>query len=510
MPLPVVLIHGYSTEGKTVDDGDYTAQTVGEIYGRLVQDLTDMGQSVVPVNVSRYVSLDDGIGIDDLSLALHRALRATNLLETGFNAVIHSTGALVARNWVRRHSKPDGSCPLKRLVHLAGANFGSGWAHVGATQFARFARAVQGVQPGVAVLHDLELASNWAIDLHTHFLEPGQDMLKDYGVMEFSLVGSQVPPEFLVVPVRYGREDGSDGVMRVSASNLNFNYVEIVPTETATDIAWDDAVAYAESQSGATPTQSEDAGAEFDHGFYTVARFSHPDLPERTPVPFAIPYNTCHTDFAQKTNIVTGADNRQYVLPLIEEALKSTPETYATLPKDFDAATAATYDKVRHPDHDKGFLANLKDAVKNLVDNPKGLYDPHAHLVIRVRDHLGGPVNDFSVFFNSFGSEEPDTLIDKLFEDSHKNGFTANTMDFYLRTNCWDDGAQSWTSRLGAVNGVSLEIDAVDPTTHRVLYLPLRLHITEEQLVGWIQPHRTTIIDVRLMRLPHKVAFILR
>ena len=41
----------------------------------------------------------------------------------------NSTGALVVRNWLRRHSpRPS---PIERLIYLAGANFGSGWAHVG-------------------------------------------------------------------------------------------------------------------------------------------------------------------------------------------------------------------------------------------------------------------------------------------------------------------------------------------------------------------------------------------
>ncbi len=516
MPLPVILIHGYSSEGKTVDDGDFTAQTVGDIYGRMVQDLIAMGVSVVPVNVSRYVSLDDGVGVDDISLALHRALKDVPALKDGFDAIVHSTGALVARNWVRRHCKPDGSCPMRHLIYLAGANLGSGWAHVGATQFVRFARAVQGVQPGTAVLEDLELASSWTIDLHAHFLDPEFDMFHGYGVMEFNLVGSQVPPEYLPIPVSYGKENGSDGVMRVCASNLNFNYVEIAPTTDAGEVDWDEAVAFAEHETHSALDVPK--GVELDSGYYEIVRFSKTSPPSpdgsaaarRPQVPFAIPYNTDHSDMERRSGIVSGSDNRDQVLPLVRAALSATPDNYASLVEVFDAETRATYDRVRTPEHDASILARVEDAFKKALYSPKVHYDPHAQVVVRVRDQLERPVNDFSVFFNSFDGGPPDAIIDDLFEDRHKNNVTPNTIAFYLRAACWDEGAQDWTPSIDRVNGVTLEIDAVEPSSQRILFLPLRMHIPKEDLARWIEPHRTTIIDVRLMRLPHKVTFVLR
>lgn len=100
---PVVLIHGYSSESKGTD-----ASSVRAIYGDLPDRLAVLvgPENIVPVNVSRYISLDDGIGIDDISLAMDRAIKRDfpHLLDSGFNAMVHSTGALVARNWTRRHS----------------------------------------------------------------------------------------------------------------------------------------------------------------------------------------------------------------------------------------------------------------------------------------------------------------------------------------------------------------------------------------------------------------------
>ena len=126
---PIVLIHGYSAESKGMD-----AAAIATIYGSLPQSLKRIyGQNaVVEINLSRYISLEDGFTVDDISLALDRALKTdfARLLKGRFHVIIHSTGALVIRNWIRKFSpKPS---PIKNLIYLAGANFGSGWAGSGA------------------------------------------------------------------------------------------------------------------------------------------------------------------------------------------------------------------------------------------------------------------------------------------------------------------------------------------------------------------------------------------
>ncbi|MCZ6665429.1 MAG: hypothetical protein O7B81_08990, partial [Gammaproteobacteria bacterium] len=66
--LPIVLIHGYSSEGKNTK--------VQDIYGNLPDELRDAfgDGSVVEIDLARWVSLNDGIAIDDVSFALDRAL----------------------------------------------------------------------------------------------------------------------------------------------------------------------------------------------------------------------------------------------------------------------------------------------------------------------------------------------------------------------------------------------------------------------------------------------------
>ena len=121
---PIVLIHGYSAESK-----DTTSDSIAGIYGTLPDALRKRygAPNFVVINLGRYISLEDGITIDDISRAFDRALRTDHpeLLQRRFHVIIHSTGALVIRNWIRKFSpKPS---PIGNLIYLAGANFGSGF-----------------------------------------------------------------------------------------------------------------------------------------------------------------------------------------------------------------------------------------------------------------------------------------------------------------------------------------------------------------------------------------------
>ena len=231
---PIVLIHGYSSESPTADP-----TSIANIYGDLPGRLRD-SYDVVEIDLSRYVSLNDSVSIADIARALNRALleQHPHLLESGFHVVIHSTGALVIRTWIRLFS-PQPS-PIGNLVYLAGANLGSGWASIGQGQVARWGRFVfeRGSQRGVKVLQSLEIGSSPTIDLHLFFTQTGSRMLEDYKVQEFIIIGSQADPDWFTFPIRYAHEDGSDGVVRVAAANLNFNHLVIEPNEEASLLTW--------------------------------------------------------------------------------------------------------------------------------------------------------------------------------------------------------------------------------------------------------------------------------
>jgi hypothetical protein len=489
--IPILLIHGYSAESSATDPA-----SIKGIYGTLPDRLKAAygADAVFEVDVSRYVTLNDGVTIDDLSRALDRALRDDfqKLLTSGFQIIIHSTGALVARNWVRRFAREHPGAPLKRIIYLAGALLGSGWAHIGKGQLAKWGRKVfeGGAERGVQVLDALEFGSSWTLDLHVHFLQEGS-RLADYGVREAAIIGTQADVAWFMVPIRYAKEDGSDGVVRVAAGNPNYNYVRLEATAGAYALSWADVrsqvQAHTASVSGAKAT------------FYGIAEESYPGGAGRPYAPMAIAYECSHT--GNNMGIVSGQQPMAQVFALVRAALDSSDSdaAWANLVDTFNAATGATFDQAK--------AAAPPPFWKRWIDEPHAQYDPHAQFIIRVFDQNDRPVEHFDLFFDSDGQ---DTLpVGKLFEDKHLNERSPNCICFYLRTSAWDGATQSWADQLAKVGACHIEVTAVEPQTDSVQYVPLRVSIPPAMLTQWIKPHATTIVDVKLLRVPAPELFMI-
>ncbi|HUO07937.1 MAG TPA: hypothetical protein VM008_06535 [Phycisphaerae bacterium] len=495
---PILLIHGYSAESPNADPasvkGIYANQSTNT---NLPDDLRQIYQ-VVEIDLSRYISLNDSVSLNDISRALDRALRQDypSLLQTGFNVIIHSTGALVIRNWVRLFSpKPS---PIINLIHLAGANFGSGWASIGQGQIARWGRFVfqDGAQRGVKVLQALELGSSDTIDLHLQLTQVGSRMLEDYGVQEYVIIGTQADPSWFEFPIRYAKEDGSDGTVRVSGGNLNFNYLSIVPNIDPQSLRWQEvqlAVANA-SQRAAFPS------------YYKIGRLSRPYY-DRAEIPFAIPFECAHS--GDTRGIVAGTQPKAQVQRLIQMALntpRSSPALWAAHVNDFHNETTNTYNSART-------LAN--PGIFKYLTEPRRQYDPHAQIIFRLRDQDDQPVPiaNADIFFVSDQQTQGALPVQSLIEDTVVNDLTDNCMTFYLRVGSFNPASSppDWEYQLGKVGNFAFEITAIDPRTNpdspSVLYLPIRIPLTPDDLADFIQAHRTTIVDVQLLRVPSPAVY---
>lgn len=480
---PIVLIHGYGDES-----GETTKRAITDIYGALPRALRDLfGQrAVVEIDLSRYVTLEDGVTIDDISRGLDRALRAEfpHLLRGPFHVIIHSTGALVVRNWLRRFSpKPS---PIRNLIYLAGASFGSGWAHVGRGQLAKWARYVfqAGAERGVQVLDALELGSDWTLDLHLHFLRRGSTMAGDYEVYEYVIIGSQADVRWYAIPIRYAKEDGSDGVVRVSASNLNFQYVRFGPTAEALALSWDEARAQA-------LRHRERRGVR--KSYYEIKERSLPGAGGRPEVPLAVPYDCSHS--GDEMGIVTGTNPREQVLRLIRSALETRPAQWPARVATFREETEGTYRRV--------LAAQVPPWWKKWIEEPRAQYDHHAQVIVRMRDQDGRPVRHHDIFFDSVrGRTDPSLPFRELMEYKHVNERSPNILVFYLRTDAFSTEEGTWVPRVPKVNGCFVEVSAVEPETGEILYVPMRFEFSATQLTQWVRGHRTTLVDVELLRLP--------
>jgi len=203
-----VIIHGWSDESASFD----------KLRRAIAQHA---GVAPLDIRLGDWISMNDEVTLLDVAEALERAWRATGLpsVPRSVDLVVHSTGALVVREWMTRFHKPA-SVPIHRLVMLAPANFGSPLAHKGHSFIGRAVKGwgQPGFQTGMRILKALELASPYTyelahkdlFDLPTKWYGPG-------GILCTVLVGDTGYRGISAI----ANESGSDGTVRISTANLN-------------------------------------------------------------------------------------------------------------------------------------------------------------------------------------------------------------------------------------------------------------------------------------------------
>ncbi len=220
MPRHVAILHGWSDHPKS--------------FKPLARFLKRHGFRTVPIFLGGYTSLRDDVAIDDVAKRMEEVVREKMALPTThrqrlgptFDLIVHSTGGLVARRWLSMHYA-DRACPLRNLVMLAPANFGSRLAHLGRTMLGRLFKGLKtDFETGAEMLHALELGSpfQWDLAQNDLFIPEGATSRSTpvyYApdrIRPFVIVGTHPYPELFA---KITNEDGSDGTVRVAAANMN-------------------------------------------------------------------------------------------------------------------------------------------------------------------------------------------------------------------------------------------------------------------------------------------------
>lgn len=162
-----IFIHGYSARGKAF-------QPWSDLF-------TSQGIVTTPIGIGNYITLNNEVTIKDLGEAFDRALRLTEWSSGTkddtwtFDAIVHSTGMLVLRQWFT--SDPFGLADprsrvrrLKHLIGLAPATFGSPQAKQGRSWLGALVKGNKDLGPdflnaGNLVLGGLELGSKYTWEL---------------------------------------------------------------------------------------------------------------------------------------------------------------------------------------------------------------------------------------------------------------------------------------------------------------------------------------------------------
>jgi hypothetical protein len=207
MTNPIIIIHGWS------DTSDSFTGLKADIEKRTQRPTQELF-------LADWISLDDSVSISDVAEAMDRAWTEHKLPRTrrSVDVVVHSTGALVVREWIRRQGFTRRTNPIYRFGMLAPANFGSPLAHKGRSLVGRVAKGWNNwFETGTLVLKGLEMASPYSWDLaEADLLQKGQSLWGVGGMLATVLVGDTGYRGLRALV----NEDGSDGTVYVSTARL--------------------------------------------------------------------------------------------------------------------------------------------------------------------------------------------------------------------------------------------------------------------------------------------------
>lgn len=221
MVRQVLIIHGWSDTSKS--------------FHSLADFLRGHNYQTTDLWLGDYISMDDDVRVADVGKRMGSVIDdmiTAGSLPKSFDVIVHSTGGLVAREWLTSHYRGRAQeSPMKRLIMLAPANYGSKLAATGKSMLGRIVKGYSNwFQTGQGMLNDLELGSSYQWDLAQRDIlaAPGADNTDHYygedRVWPFVIVGTHPYSSLLRQIVN---ENGADGTVRVCAANLNTQGVTI-------------------------------------------------------------------------------------------------------------------------------------------------------------------------------------------------------------------------------------------------------------------------------------------
>ena len=365
--MELVFVHGWSVRNTA---------TYGDLPTRLEQELARCG---LPVRVDhiylgKYVSFNDQVTLDDLSLAFDAAVREKGL--KNFACITHSTGGPLLRHWILN----QGGENLSHLIMLAPANHGSALAQLGKGRLSRIKAFFESVEPGQKILDWLELGSEeqWALNMAwLDFNGPAQSLFP------FVLTGQSIDRKLYDHLNSYTGEPGSDGVVRVAAANLNYHFVRLLQ----------------QADGGLKPVDSK-----------------------RSPATaMAILPAVSHTGSATGIMQSVSLDNAHPTVDAILACLAvQNKADYTALLDTFSINSELVQN------------SEQVDRWRSLGRDFTAPNSPHSMIGFRVTDDQGCLVEDYDLAFTAGEDASPDLLPQGFFRDRQRNSKHPGRLTYYL------------------------------------------------------------------------------
>jgi len=470
MPNQVLIIHGWSDTSNS--------------FHNLAAFLNSRGFQATELWLGDYISMDDDVRVADVGKRMAQVIDemiATKQIASTFDVIVHSTGGLVAREWLTsRYKGQADKCPMKRLIMLAPANYGSKLAALGQSMLGRVIKGYKNwFHTGKSMLNDLELGSPYQLELvqRDMLIAPGDTNTDRYygddRVWPFVIVGTHPYTSLLRQIVN---ENGADGTVRVCAANLNSQGVTIDFREDDPEKAlnvWDSRLDGFSIPLAVLPTRT--------HGSIIDPDRSDPDNQE---------------------DIAETPEQKSQLGGLILEALNCNDFlTYKNLQVTWNQITENT--------------ANLH-TVPN-IDKPE-IYHQFMQANFMVNDDYGQQVNDYFLEFFSNTSKKNDNanvyLHNSVIQDVKVNSQNAAIRNIYFdRTDLVEGYYPIVPGKADPI--LYLSISATSPGDNikyfkkenigAVLQIPI--HCEGDLTKRWLKRNSTHFVKIILPRIPNDNVF---
>lgn len=455
----LVFVHGWSVTNTS---------TYGELPQQLQQQASAAGLSLTLADLwlSEYVSFDDAVTMPDLVRAFDHALRDLHLLDASFACITHSTGGPVVREWLRaQRDKPAtySTIRLSHLVMLAPANFGSALAQLGKGLLGRLKAWFGGVEPGQRILDWLELGSAESLSLNLDYIHSDDPVKR--GQFLFVLTGDRPDRQLYDHLNSYTGEDGSDGVVRIAAANLNAHHAVLSPQA---------------SSAGGTDTLALTLNRGPRCAFKLIAGAAHS---------------------GDEYGIMASAAPATVQVILRCLGVRSADD-YEGLCDAFERENAAR-------DADKAELEPAGPFAPRVH-----IHDPRSLLILRLADEAGEPLVGAGFLFAAGAQASPDLLPAGFLLDRQANSRQRTTISLFLDHSLLagddrvaDPRNSRRTLRPAVVShrpyGASVQPVDLAGLVHHAL----ARSAAGDDLFAMLGPHQTTVLDVVLPRKIHEGVF---
>ena len=450
----LVFVHGWSVTNTS---------TYGALPMRVQQQAAaaGLGLNIADLWLSEYVSFDDAVTMGDLVRGFDHALRDLHLLDSRFVCITHSTGGPVVREWLRAQRERPGANSTIRLSHLimlAPANFGSALAQLGKGTLGKLKSWVNHVEPGQRMLDWLELGSAESLSLNLDHIH-GDDPAKQ-GQFQFVLAGDRPDRELYDHINSYTGEDGSDGVVRIAAANLNARHAVLTRSNADT--------------LGLNVTQAPRSA------FKLIPGASHSSA---------------------TSGIMASADDQ--TIDSVLRCLRVSDEaSYVSLCHDFDRENAAR-------DEDRVELEPVGPFSPRVH-----IHDPRSLLIVRLTDEAGEALVNSRFLLQAGTPPNPDWMPQGFMLDRQANSRTRHVISLFLnhallagteRVADPRDGRKTLRAAVQAHRPYSANVQP-DDLAGLVHHAAANMRQGDD-LLDVLGPHQTTVLDVVMPRKVHEAVF---